>query len=67
MSEALVPAAAATWAVTDKGGGGGRAVAGDRRRGAGCRLAFLEFFAGRIANERPRAACLCPNRPDHAI
>ena len=56
MSEALVPAVAATSAVTDRGGvafelpqvivdAGGDAVA-----------RFLEFFAARIANARTRAA-----------
>ena len=35
MSEALVPAAATTWAVTDRGSGGAHVAAGDRRRGAG--------------------------------
>ena len=37
-------------------GTGDRPAAGDRRRGAGDGGRYLEFFAGRIANARTRAA-----------
>ena len=53
-TEALVPAVAEP-AVVTAGGGEIRPAAGDRRRGPAVER-FLEFFAGRIANARTRAA-----------
>ena len=56
MSEALVPAAATTSAVTDRGGGGFTLPQVIVDAGPEAVARFLEFFAGRIANERTRAA-----------
>ena len=56
MSEALVPAAAATSAVTDRGAVGFTLPQVIVDAGAGAVARYLEFFAGRIANARTRAA-----------
>ena len=56
MSEALVPAAAATSAVTDRGVGRFALPQVIVDAGPDAVARFLEFFAGRIANERTRAA-----------
>ena len=55
MSEALVPAAAATSAVTDMGPAGFTLPQVIVDAGPEAAERFLEFFAGRIANERGRA------------
>ena len=54
MSEALVPAAAATSAVTDRGAVGFTLPQVIVDAGPDAVARFLEFFAGRIANERTR-------------
>ncbi len=56
MTEALVPAAAATSAVTDRGAVGFTLPQVIVDAGPDAVARFLEFFAGRIANERTRAA-----------
>ena len=56
MSEALVPAAATTSAVTDRGVGGFTLPQVIIDAGPDAVARFLEFFAGRIANARTRAA-----------
>ena len=56
MNEALVPAAAATSAVTDRGAAGFALPQVIVDAGPDAAERFLEFFAGRIANERTRAA-----------
>ena len=56
MSEALVPAAAATSAVTVRGASGFTLPQVIVDAGPAAAERFLEFFAGRIANERTRAA-----------
>ena len=56
MSEALVPAAAATSAVTDRGGVAFELPQVIVDAGPDAIARFLEFFAGRIANARTRAA-----------
>ena len=56
MSEALVPAAAATSAITDSVVGGFTLPQVIVDAGPEAAARFLEFFAGRIANERTRAA-----------
>ena len=56
MSEALVPAAAVTSAVTDPGAAGFTLPQVIVDAGPEAVARFLEFFAGRIANARTRAA-----------
>ena len=56
MSEGLVPAAAATSAVPDRGAAGLTLPQVIVDAGPDAVARFLEFFAGRIANERTRAA-----------
>ena len=56
MSEALVPAGAATSAVTDRGAAGLTLPQVIVDAGPDAAARFLEFFAGRIANARTRAA-----------
>ena len=56
MSEALVPAAVESAAVTDRGVGGFTLPQVIIDAGPDAVARFLEFFAGRIANARTRAA-----------